>query len=86
MINSDNRVKANIGIRGGHIATITTDKTVATREIDAAGKWVIPGVIIDPHVHFALKLGQGDDAIQTEDDYESGPRAAQVFWKDRLRN
>ncbi len=77
IVNADGKQKANIGIRNGQIATITTDPIRGDKEVDAAEQWVIPGVI-DPHVHFALKQGQGDDATNTEDDYNTGPLAAAV--------
>lgn len=77
VINADGRAGANVGIRDGRIVTISATPLTATRTIDATDKWVLPGVI-DPHVHFALRQGQGDDAVETEDDYESGPAAAAV--------
>jgi len=77
IINSDARVQANIGIRAGQLTAISDAPLTAERVIDATDRWVLPGVI-DPHVHFALKQGQGVDAVMTEDDYESGPIAAAV--------
>ncbi len=67
----------SVGIKNGRILTLSKDPLQAPSVIDAAGLWVLPGVV-DTHVHFALKQGQGDDATQTEDDYESGPAAAAV--------
>lgn len=77
VINADGRVQASVGIRKGRIVALTQQPLTAQRTIDATGKWVLPGVI-DPHVHFALKQGQGDDAVMTEDDYVTGPQAAAV--------
>ena len=77
VVNSDGQQTANVGIRNGRITTLTQEHLEGSQTIDASGHWVIPGVI-DPHVHFALKQGQGDDATVTEDDYTSGPRAAAV--------
>jgi dihydropyrimidinase len=77
ILNADGTQKANIGIRNGKIAVLSDLPLAGSQVIDASKQWVLPGVI-DPHVHFALKQGQGDDATVTEDDYASGPRAAAV--------
>ncbi len=42
---------------------------VATKEIDATGKWVVPG-LIDLHVHFRAP------GFEHKEDIESGARAA----------
>ncbi|MCZ7574463.1 MAG: amidohydrolase family protein [Ardenticatenaceae bacterium] len=77
IINSEGRTRANVGVRGGRIAVMSEAPLQARRTIDASNRWVLPGVI-DPHVHFALKQGQGDGAIMTEDDYQNGPVAAAI--------
>lgn len=50
-----------IGIRGGHVVTITPDDLDATgcpQVIDATGKWVLPGMI-DIHTHYDVEVLQG---------------------------
>ena len=77
VINSTHKEHANLGVKDGKITIISKEPISAKNEIDAKGKWVIPGVV-DTHVHFALKQGQGDTAVMTEDDYETGPIASAV--------
>jgi dihydropyrimidinase len=77
IVNSTGMTKTNVGIQNGKISSINESPLNGHKVIDAKGKWIIPGVI-DAHVHFALKQGQGDDATQTEDDYESGPIASAI--------
>lgn len=48
----------NIGIRDGHIAAVTAeplDETDCPQVIDAAGKWVLPG-LIDIHTHYDVEI------------------------------
>lgn len=77
VINADGRQIANVGISNGQIVALSQTPLDAAKVIDAAGKWVLPGVI-DTHVHYKLKQGQGDDAILSDDDYNNGPVAAAV--------
>lgn len=77
VINADGRQTASVGISHGKIAALSAAPLQAKRIIDAAGKWVLPGVI-DTHVHYKLKQGQGEDAILSDDDYNNGPVAAAV--------
>lgn len=64
--------KADIGIYNGRIVQIGGDMDSATRVIDAAGKYVLPGGI-DSHVHIAQPSGPG---IVMADDFDSATRAA----------
>jgi hypothetical protein len=50
--------QGDLGIKDGRIveAGQNLDKTGAERVVDAAGKWVIPGVI-DPHMHVSSWIG-----------------------------
>lgn len=48
----------NIGIRDGHIASISAeplDETGCGQVIDAAGKWVVPG-LLDIHTHYDVEI------------------------------
>ena len=50
-----------IGIRDGHVATITTDELDAggcPQVIDAEGKWVMPG-LLDIHTHYDVEVLEG---------------------------
>lgn len=57
----------HIYIDGEKIALITDEDHPAKTVVDAKGKDVLPG-IIDPHVHFALDLGE----IRSVDDFYHG--------------
>ncbi len=61
---------ADIGVRGGRIATLGDLRTAEAAEtVDCAGLHVLPG-LIDPHVHLR---DPGDPAVET---LETGTRAA----------
>lgn len=64
--------KADIGIRDGRIAQIGGLMEHATRSIDAAGRYVLPGGI-DSHVHIDQPSGPG---IVMADGFDSATRAA----------
>jgi dihydropyrimidinase len=64
-------VVADIGIRGGRIATIGQGLPQNAAEIDARGLVVMPGGV-DVHTHLDLDLG----GAKTADDFESGTAAA----------
>jgi dihydropyrimidinase len=71
IVNSDRTVAADIAVADGKIVAIGTGLS-GKREIDAAGKLVIPGGV-DTHVHLSLDLG-GD--LVSSDDFFTGTRAA----------
>jgi N-acyl-D-aspartate/D-glutamate deacylase len=48
----------NIGIKDGHVAAVTEAPLEGIEEIDATGKWVIPG-LIDIHTHYDVELLNG---------------------------
>ena len=64
-------VVADLGIRGGRIATIDQGLPANGQEIDARGLVVMPGGV-DVHTHLDLDLG----GTRTADDFESGTAAA----------
>lgn len=77
IVNDTHSILANLGITNGKITGVHQESLEGEREIDAKGKWVLPGVI-DTHVHFALRQGQGEDAVLSDDDYETGPIACAI--------
>ena len=62
---------ADLGIRGGRIASIGERLPPGASEIDASGLQVLPGGV-DVHTHLDLDLG----GARTADDFESGTAAA----------
>ncbi len=62
-----NTYKANVYVKNGKISAVSSEMLDAAEFYDAHGLYVLPG-LIDPHVHFALKLGKYVSA----DDFESG--------------
>ena len=63
---------ADVGIRDGRIVQIGEALGAGAREIDATGRYVLPGGI-DSHVHLAQPSGEN---IVMADDFESGTRSA----------
>src|SRR5580700_1936161 len=49
------RYRADVGVRGGHIASIGRIKEKGAEEIDAEGKFVAPG-FIEVHTHMDAQL------------------------------
>ncbi len=64
-------VVADLGIRGGRIATIDAGLPANPQALDARGLVVVPGGV-DVHTHLDLDLG----GMRTADDFESGTAAA----------
>ncbi|KUH68919.1 hypothetical protein AU184_08500 [Mycolicibacterium novocastrense] len=48
----------NLGIRDGHVAVVTDEPIGGVEEIDAWGKWVLPG-FIDIHTHYDVEVLNG---------------------------
>ncbi|MGY2704184.1 N-acyl-D-amino-acid deacylase family protein [Nocardioides sp. HB32] len=51
----------NLGIRDGHVVAVTSEELDATgcpEVVDAAGKWVIPG-LVDIHTHYDVEVLDG---------------------------
>ena len=64
--------RCDIGIAGGKIAAIAERLPAGTRDIDAAGRYVLPGGI-DSHCHIEQLSGMG---IMSADDFYSGTVSA----------
>lgn len=60
-------VEADVGVRDGRIAAISPTPLKGSQRLDAAGCWVIPGVVDE---HFHVFNGYGHES------YENGTRAA----------
>jgi dihydropyrimidinase len=71
IITASDTLKADILISDGKITGIGNGFTAIGKEIDASGKYIIPGGI-DPHVHLHLETPAGTSS----DDFYSGTRAA----------
>lgn len=63
---------ADVGIRDGRIMAVGSELGVGAREIDCAGKLVLPGGV-DSHCHIAQESSGG---VECADDFESGTRSA----------
>jgi dihydropyrimidinase len=72
VVTAEGRQRADVGVAGGRVAQIGGAMTGA-REIDADGRFVLPGGV-DPHVH--LNVEKVDDDPDWVDDYTSGTQAA----------
>ncbi|CAN5758862.1 dihydropyrimidinase [soil metagenome] len=72
VVNADGSTEADVLIEDEAIAAVGPDlRATADREIDAAGKYVIPGAI-DVHTHMELPFG----GTFAKDTFETGTRAA----------
>jgi dihydropyrimidinase len=65
-------VEADVGVRDGTIVAIGTRLAPGSREIDARGRYVLPGGI-DAHCHLDQPTSDGS---RMADDFESGTRSA----------
>jgi dihydropyrimidinase len=63
---------ADIGVRDGTIAALARGLPAGRREIDAAGRWVLPGGI-DGHCHFDQPMTDGS---RMADDFATGTLSA----------
>ena len=63
---------ADIGIRDGRIIALAQQLPAGKEEIDAAGRWVLPGGV-DAHCHLAQPT---DDGSVFADDFFTGTRSA----------
>ena len=60
-------IEGSIGVKDGKVAAILApaEKVNAQKEIDVAGKYVLPGGI-DPHSHPGYPGGSFTEALETE--------------------
>ena len=72
VVTATDRFVCDVGIRGGRIVALAEDLPRAAREIEAAGKLVLPGGV-DSHCHIEQLSGMG---IWNADDFESGTVSA----------
>lgn len=64
--------RANLYCSGGSVAAVSGERLESAAVVDAAGRWVLPG-FIDPHVHFALRVGEN---VSSDDFYAGSVQAA----------
>ncbi len=68
----------DIGINGGQIAAVSAEPLDGRKAIDAAGGWVMPGMI-DAHVHFYDVFGVTDPASMEHFEEKEVPGLLQLF-------
>lgn len=69
IVTPDRIVHADLAVRDGRVYAIGTALPPAAKEVDAAGHYVLPG-LIDAHVHFR------DPGMDYKEDFSSGSRSA----------
>ncbi|MDJ1008473.1 MAG: dihydropyrimidinase [Paracoccaceae bacterium] len=72
VVTPDGVVEGDVAVAGGALAAIGTVPGTARREIDATGKWVMPGGV-DPHAHIEQMSGMG---LMNADTFETATRSA----------
>jgi len=72
IVTGDAIIEGDVGIRGGRIAAIGPGLPAGARDIDAAGRWVLPGGI-DSHCHVEQLSGMG---VMGADDFYSATVSA----------
>ena len=73
IVTEDRQIDGDVGVRDGRIVAVEPGlKGTGSREIDAGGKFVLPGGI-DSHVHIEQKSGMG---VMCADDFYSGTVSA----------
>lgn len=72
LVDADGTREADLGVRGGLISEIGPGLGNGASEIDAAGRYVMPGGV-DCHVHLDQVSSKGD---MTADDFWTGSRSA----------
>ena len=72
VVEGDRVLEADVGVSGGVIAALERGLGPGEAEVDAAGRYVMPGGV-DSHVHLGQVSSQGD---LTADDFWTGSRSA----------
>ena len=72
VITASEEMRCDIGVRGGRIVALAETLGPGQREIDAAGRWVLPGGV-DAHCHLDQPL---PPPARMADGFESGTRSA----------
>lgn len=72
VVDGDRVAESDIGVSGGVVVVVGPDLESGTIEVDAAGRYVIPGGV-DSHVHLGQVSSQGE---LTADDFWTGSRSA----------
>ena len=72
LVSEDGVTTADLAVVGGRIEAVGDGIPPGRREIDAGGRYVLPGGV-DPHCHLAQISGAG---VPTSDDFASGTRSA----------
>ena len=71
-ITASDEMRCDIGVRGGRIVALAETLGPGTHEIDAAGRWVMPGGV-DAHCHLDQPMAP---PTRMADDFETGTRSA----------
>jgi dihydropyrimidinase len=74
VVTAQGRQQADVGIADGRVVQVGGTMTAGHREIDAAGRFVLPGGV-DPHVHLNVESLDPNEPDWV-DDYTSGSEAA----------
>ena len=78
IVTAERQSEGDIAVKDGAVAALGADvKGTATREIDAAGKFVLPGGV-DSHCHIEQRSGMG---VMCADDFHSGTVSAAASGK-----
>ncbi|MDX8349101.1 dihydropyrimidinase [Cognatiyoonia sp. IB215446] len=74
IVTPDGIVTGDMGVREGVIAAIAPDLGPAAKDIDASGRWVMPGGV-DVHAHIEQMSGMG---LMNADTFETATRSAAI--------
>jgi dihydroorotase len=69
LVTSKGRVRADLGVKNGRIASVGADLGPAEQEVDVGSLHVLPG-LVDVHVHFR------EPGMEYKEDFSSGSQAA----------